>query len=291
MIKILSYGGGVDSFTMLVDAIQRDELPDLVVFCDVGDPDQLDPAEWPGTYSHIREVARPLCEKHGIEFVWLTTDDVPVRDARSLFAWLEARQQVPVSGPARVCTKIAKVERFEKYVRERYPDQVLEVWIGFDATEAKRVAKDPNAGKVGAWRVNRFPLVERDLCRCRCVELIKAAGFPVPRKSACVFCPYGTKADWQTFARELPEQFAQVVKLEADKPVTKKNGLKIAIMGFGRKRKDGTRAPTRLLPEYVATPYTPKKPKPCACCGAAVPATKATGCGWLTDDEPEAIAA
>jgi hypothetical protein len=257
------------------------ERPDLIVFCDLGDPEGKDPGEWPSTYRHIREVAMPLCDQLGIEFVWLSSDMVPVRDARSVFAWFKARNQIPVSGPKRICTIIGKVERFEKYVTTRYPGQQLEVWVGFDATEQKRVDKDPNAGKASGWRVNRFPLIEQDLCRCRCEALLREAGYPVPRKSACVFCPYGSKGEWQKFAAELPEQFAQVVQLEADKPRTQKNNLKLAIMGFGRKRKDGTRAPNRMLPEYVAESYRKPKPKPCPCCGAAVPATKEAGCDYV----------
>jgi hypothetical protein len=82
MPRVLSYGGGLDSFAALVAAIQDGAPPDLVVFIDVTDPEQLDPGEWPGTYMHIREVVIPLCAKHGIEFVWIDTVSYPVRDAR-----------------------------------------------------------------------------------------------------------------------------------------------------------------------------------------------------------------
>jgi len=128
---------------------------------------------------------------------------------------------------------------------------------------------------------NRFPLIEWDLCRCRCEAIALESGYPVPRKSACTFCPYGSRCDWQTFAAEVPEDFAKVVKLEADKPLTVKNGEKIAIMGFGKKRVDGTRN-IQLLDEWVTKPGKPRPPKPCAVCGAPVRATKATASDWLT---------
>ena len=41
--QVLSYGGGLDSFCMLVDAIKRGDAPDAIVFADVGDPAKLDP--------------------------------------------------------------------------------------------------------------------------------------------------------------------------------------------------------------------------------------------------------
>ncbi len=88
MIKVLSYGGGLDSFAMLLDAIERGEKPDACVFIDVGDGTATregeDPAEWPGTYRHMREIVIPLCEREGIAFEWLDSERYPVRDARSL---------------------------------------------------------------------------------------------------------------------------------------------------------------------------------------------------------------
>lgn len=280
--RVLSYGGGLDSFALLLRAIQLGERLDVVAFVDVADPEHKDPGEWPGTYQHIREVVQPLCALRGIEFVWLDSKRWPVRNARSLFAWLKARKQIPVAGPNRVCTNIAKVERFEAWLASRFPGRQVEVWLGFEAGEEARAAKDPNAGK-SSQRVNRFPLIEWSLCRCRCEALVRDAGLAIPRKSACVFCPYGSRGDWQTFAAELPQQFAQVVKLERDKPRTSK-GKKLSIMGY-RTLKDATGKPTGEyrappLPEWIKGTYR-AQPKPCAVCGALQRASKATGCDFL----------
>lgn len=284
MKTVLTYGGGLNSYTALVDSIEQGAPPDYCVFCDVGDPQGLDPGEWASTYRHLREVVMPLCAAYGITFVWIDTVSYPIRGERSLFAWLEARHQIPVAGPDRICTIIAKVERFEAWMDDTFPDEDVEVWVGFEKGEEKRAAKDPNAGgrrkvKPGqARRHNRFPLMERGFCRCRCESFVRARGLEVPRKSACMYCPYGTRADWQTFAREQPLHFARIVKLEADKPLTKKNRLKLSIMGF-KKRKNGTyNAPP--LPVYVAGTYRPR-PKGCAVCGARRRATKATGSDYL----------
>lgn len=292
--KVLSYGGGLDSFALLLDGIERGEKPDAVVFMDVTDPEQKDPGEWPGTYQHIREVVMPLCAREGIPFFWIDTVSYPVRDARSLFDWMKKRKQIPVTGPDRLCTIIAKVERFERWLDDNYPGQEVEVWIGFEAGEEKRAEKDPNAGtpnrsksKRGpnpATRVNRFPLMERGMCRCRCEALCRRLGYPVPRKSACMLCPYGTKGDWQTFAREQPVYFDMVVQLEAEKPPTAKNGIKLSIMGFKAikdkhsKETIGHKAPP--LPEYIRGKYRAKT-DPCYVCGAAIRATKEAGCGYL----------
>jgi hypothetical protein len=242
-IQVLSDGAGLNSWAMLLDAVQRGELPDYVVHVDTGYPG--DPGEWPSTALHIVENIAPLCEMYGIPFLVLTGDDYPVRGARSLFAWLQGKRapgepkggkQIPVAGPKRRCTTVAKVERFERWLDDAFPGEEVEVWIGFERGEEKRAAGgDPYSGKEGpegtATRINRYPLIERGLCRCRCERLARRMGWPVPRKSACTYCPYGSKGDWQTFARELPKDFAKVVKLEKDKPPTEA-GIKLSIMGF-----------------------------------------------------------
>lgn len=299
--KVLSYGGGLDSFAMLLLAIDRGEKPDVVVFIDVGDgspeADGEDPAEWPGTYRHIREQVIPICEEHGIEFVWMTTAEWPVRNARSLFSWMEARGQIPVSGPKRICTIVAKVERFERWMDSRWPGLEVEVWIGFEAGEETRAANDPNAGtgrklkESQARRRNRFPLIEAGLCRCKCEIMVRDSGRPVPRKSACVFCPYSTKADFKVLSQELPAQWDRVVALEANKPMTKatekKMSKKLSIKGFRTLKDKKTGLETGYkhtpLPVYIAKPEVIMPPKPCKGCGAPVRATKAVGCSFLED--------
>ncbi len=285
---MLSYGGGLDSFALLLAALQRGERPDLVVFVDVADAAHEDPGEWPGTYRHIEQVVQPLCVRERIEFLWLTSAEYPVRGARSLFAWMAQRGQIPVAGPNRLCTRIAKVERFERWMTDRFPGQLVEVWIGFEAGEEARAAVDPNAGSRGraspggAIRRNRFPLIEWGLCRCRCEALVRASGFPVPRKSACVFCPYGSKGDWQTLARELPAQFAQVELLEARKPPTR-SGKKLSIMGYRTLYRRGVAVGYRAPPlrQFIQGPYAPRR-STCQVCGGPR-ASKATGCDFLPD--------
>jgi hypothetical protein len=51
--RVLSYGAGLDSFALLVEALRRGERPDVVAFVDVADPAHEDPGEWPSTYRHL----------------------------------------------------------------------------------------------------------------------------------------------------------------------------------------------------------------------------------------------
>jgi len=276
MIKILSYGGGLDSFAMLLDAIQRGELPQYAVFADTGSPEGRD-GEWPGTYRHIKEIAIPLCRQYGIEFVWITKDMYPIRGYESLMAFYESKSMM-LTTISRVCTSAAKVERISKWLEAAIPaGEAMEVWIGFEAGEENRAANDPHNSKTcgaGVRRTNRFPLIERNLCRCRCEIMTRQAGFPVPRKSACMVCPYNSKGDWKTVAQEQPVTFARSVALEENSKLTEKRGIKLRFSG-------NEDVP---LEEYVAKPYTPRL-IPCAVCGRAKRASKKVGTDWLTPEE------
>lgn len=270
--RVLSYGGGVDSMGMLVLAIEKGELPDLVIFADVGDVDGLDPAEWPSTYRHIREVVMPLCAKHGIEFKWLDTVESPIRGERSLFQYFAVKHTMP-GRLSRLCTSAAKVERIANFLAEHVASSVthLEVQIGFEAGEELRAARDPHsAGKATTRRVNRFPLMEAGLCRCRTIDLIKQSGFEVPNGSACTFCPFSKWDDFKRLSEQLPETFAQTQKLEDDCKRTKK-GL---VMRYDYMKGDGS---DRRLTDRVRLPYA-RQVKACAVCGRTEKAQKKTSC-------------
>lgn len=270
--KILSYGGGLDSFAMAVDAVQRGEIPDLAIFADVSDPAHADPGEWPETYDHIRRVAAPYFERHGIPFKWLRTDESPIRGERSLFAYLR-KNNMMVTRMSRLCTCAAKVERIVEYLEALYPEDVREVWIGFEAGEEGRAEKDPHAAKAGAQgaaqlRVNRFPLIERRLCRCRCLALVRNAGLEPPPGSACVFCPFSSRGDFQKLRDRLPGDFVSVQELEANAKRTR-SGATLRYAG-------GAEDPE--LGEWINGAYRPMRLR-CDVCGSPDRVRKMVGCG------------
>jgi hypothetical protein len=306
LIRILSYGGGLDSWTMLLLAIEgRLERPDLVIFADVADGsperENQDPGEWPSTYRHIREVVMPLCEREGIEFKWLTSDEIPVRASknhpdgfRSIYSYFRD-QRMFFGARSKLCTIAAKVDRIGQYVEARYPEGELEVWIGFGADEDSRL-KDNRYAQQGR-RSERYPLREVGFCRCREEAYCRASGLPVPRKSACVFCPHSSRGDFQTLARELPEQFRKVEELEEGCKLTgekkrlsvmKKEGLteaevvaKYPELAGKRIRYSGTGPGKPGLREWASKPFKGRREsETCPVCGN-LKATKRTGCDYL----------
>lgn len=286
MKRILSCGGGLDSFAMLLLAIKTGELPDHVVFADVGSGTQeiecLD-GEWPSTYRHLREVFIPLCQEHDIPFDWLNTGDYPIRHGESLLAYYESKRAMPVRA-RRSCTSMSKVERIADWLEDYYPGENIEFWIGFEAGEEGRVHHDPHAADDVAneeGRVNRYPLIEHGLCRCGCEDLARASGLPVPRKSACMFCPFASKGDFQTLARELPEVFERVVRLE-DNCRQSSSGKTIRYTGGKKDERTGEYIIGPRLEDWVQRPYM-RRLKTCEVCGRTPRASKATGCTYLRE--------
>lgn len=66
------------------------------------------------------------------------------------------------------------------------------MWIGMTRDEAHRMktAEPP-------WMANRWPLIERNMRRGHCREWLVERGYPVPPKSACVYCPLHDDAQWE----------------------------------------------------------------------------------------------
>lgn len=59
-----------------------------------------------------------------------------------------------------------------------------------------------------------YPLLDLGISRFGCHSIIKAAGLPVPPKSACWFCPYHRPSTWTDMRREEPELFERSCQLE-----------------------------------------------------------------------------
>lgn len=68
----------------------------------------------------------------------------------------------------------------------------VEQWIGISLDEFQRM-KQADVKYI----VNRFPLIEMRMTRADCVDWLKKHGLEIPPRSACVFCPFKSSADWR----------------------------------------------------------------------------------------------
>jgi len=83
------------------------------------------------------------------------------------------------------------------------------MFIGIDAGEAHR-AKITSKGKIEY----RWPLIEEDIDREGCKQIIRDHVLPVPPKSGCFICPFQRPDQWKKLRREHPDLFCIAQKLE-----------------------------------------------------------------------------
>lgn len=102
------------------------------------------------------------------------------------------------------------------------------VWIGISTDEAMRVK--PSRVR---YSTHRWPLIEADMNRRACLAWMKAHGFPVPPRSACVFCPYHSDREWKRLKEQEPVEFARAVQFEKSYQEAKaRNSLRLGFVPF-----------------------------------------------------------
>lgn len=61
------------------------------------------------------------------------------------------------------------------------------------------------------WKRNRWPLTELRMSRGDCVQWMTKHKFPEPPRSACIFCPYHSNAEWRRLKQHEPVAFERAV--------------------------------------------------------------------------------
>jgi len=119
----------------------------------------------------------------------------------------------------RQCTREYKIEVVEKEVRrllglrprQQAKASSAQFWLGISADEASRMKTSRKP-----WYTNHYPLIfdyDPPMTRKDCMAWLKANGYPIPRKSACLGCPYHSNAEWRGI-RENVEEWADVVDFD-----------------------------------------------------------------------------
>jgi hypothetical protein len=224
----MSNGGGVQSTTLIM-MMCVGELPwvDHIIFADTGD-DSL------GTMRHldwlegqVQRYSNGRVPLHRVSRGGKLSDRIRNRAAgRGVInndrfvpaPFYTSRGKSGRGGQGkRQCTREFKIEPLEKIQRkllgyqprQRIPAGSCEVWIGISTDEVVRAG-----AAFTSWTVNRYPLLEKRMSRQDCVQWLVQHGFPVPPKSACIFCPYKSNAEWRWLRDNDPEAWAVAVELD-----------------------------------------------------------------------------
>jgi hypothetical protein len=255
-VSVLSFGGGLNSSALLIELVRRQETPSAILFADTG-------AEHPETYAHVEEMRRWLDQQGaGVPITLISNADRPDAPHPSLEAECLTNGTLPsLAFGFKGCSAKWKRQPMDRWIRTWQP--AIDAWergekverlIGIDAGEAHRSqalieTEDPRF-------VYRRPLVEWNIDREGCEEILRGAGLPVPNKSACWFCPAAKKREVLNLADEKPKLFERAVAMERN--ARDAGGLK-QIEGLGRSwswealvRAD--RAQLKLFPEPTDAP-------------------------------------
>lgn len=220
-MKVVSFGGGVNSTALLIGLREFCGRPDAVLFADTG-------SEFPETYEFLARMSAWCESAFGLGIT-------VVRRAYPRHQSLEHECHNLRTLPSKAfgfsgCSVKWKRQPMDKWLRTNA--QAVACWergeqverlIGIDAGEAHR-------GKIQNDRrfLYRFPLIEWDWDREACLAAIARERLPVPRKSACFFCPATTKKEVIELHRKRPDLFARAVAIEEQA-----QGLNV-VKGLGR---------------------------------------------------------
>ena len=213
-VRVLSFGAGVQSTTLLYMMIHG-ELPkaDHVIFSDTGwEPDEV--------YVHLHKMGA-LMEKHDIPFHIVSAGNIreDFMDGSKHFASmpLHVMSKDGKKGMIRrQCTGDYKIRPLMLKQRElaglkkgqRSKEHLLTTVIGISYDESQRM-RDP----AFSWIVNDYPLVDNKITRQDCLDWCEEKGYNKPPRSACIGCPFKSKAEWRHL-RTMPKEWADAVEFD-----------------------------------------------------------------------------
>lgn len=126
----------------------------------------------------------------------------PISGGESLGSLIERWNALP-NWRMRWCTRVLKIEPFERYVAAARP---CVVYVGIRADETDREGVDyEQMGDV----TRRFPLVEWGWGLGCVLDYLEARGVEIPDRTDCAACFFQTLGEWWRLWREHPERYAR----------------------------------------------------------------------------------
>lgn len=216
-MRVISYGGGVQSTALIVLAVQgRIGQVDAALFSNVGDD-----SEHPETLRYVREIMIPWAAERGLPVHELHRT---MKDGtrRTLWQEITAEDSRAIKIPVRMdgtnapgnrsCTSDYKIKVVNRWLRQNGASKTnpAEVLIGISTDEFHRA----NNRRPEPTQIAGYPLLDHGFDRVDCQNIIAEAGLPVPPKSSCFFCPFHRLQTWREMRRDEPKLFWKSVELE-----------------------------------------------------------------------------
>ena len=191
----LSFGGGVNSVALMLWLLDHN-IEFEAVFADHG-------GDYPETYEYVN-----MLIAKGYEITVLKTTSKAKGEYRDIYNYCYTYKMVP-STKFRWCTSIFKVKPLIKYqVKPCF------VFLGISYEERHRAKRKMEYHE---GMIKDYPLIEHNINRQGCVEIIKRHGLPVPPKSGCFFCPFQKASEVRALYHRCDDLFDKALELEKRK--------------------------------------------------------------------------
>jgi hypothetical protein len=217
-VRAFSYGGGVQSTACLALAVAGTIDYKTFLFANVGAD-----SEHPDTLDYVYQHAMPYAKANGIDLIEVRKIRRDSGKPETILERLErlgssiplpVRMEINGAPGNRTCTVDYKIKPIAKWFREHgaTADDPGIAGIGISLDEAQR-AKPCGQSGITYQRLE-YPLLDLGLNRSNCVAIIERAGLPVPPKSACFFCPFHTRKNWEHLKATRPDLFDKACLVE-----------------------------------------------------------------------------
>lgn len=226
---VLNLGAGWQSTALYLMSLRRDEpefVPvfDYAIFADTQDEPEA-------VYTHLdwlRSLAGPpiLVRTAGrLSDPLLESTAIPGGRFASIPCFTAEIEGQNLGITRRQCTREYKVDVIEKTIRRDIfglakgqktgPDHAAIQYIGLSFDEPGRIISTQARFADHRWSSPRFPLWDLQMTRGDCHRYLAkvAPGRKIPR-SACVFCPYRSNAEWRNLRDDSPRDWDKAVAVD-----------------------------------------------------------------------------
>lgn len=195
-VNIVSFGAGQNSTAMIIEMVKRKMPITEIIFSDTGN-------EMPETYVFLKEFKK-WCKEKKLKFTEVQSELGKLKD------YYTSKKIIPFR-MFRHCTHKFKVIPIDKYIQKTYGKKtIIDMYMGISVEESHR--KDKIIGRKPIHY--HFPLIDWNIDRNKCVEIIKREGLSIPVKSGCYFCPFQTKKVWIELYKNHKELFENSIDFE-----------------------------------------------------------------------------
>lgn len=219
-MKIVSFGGGVQSTALAVLAAQGKIQVDAFVFCDTGFEQSI-------VFEFLEKYTKPMLKKAGIPFYTAKTEKYAGKlNGKTAFGnmllppFFHSAVDLAISRQPAYCSSIWKTDVFKRFCNETFKAKSYDVLMGFSTDEKHRASRQTEIINqdfevtqndifgntvIIAKKTKRkskkfrcsFPLLDLRMNRGDCVKLVLDTFKAPPPRSSCYFCPNHTMHEWR----------------------------------------------------------------------------------------------